>query len=312
MAIVAVSGGSGKLGRAVVEALRDNTNHSVIILGRSANDELSKEIAVPIVTVDYSNVESLVTVLEANKIGTVISTIAITTDDANASQLNLIEAATRSSATMRFIPSEFGIIYTEAHAQVLPLVKGKLDATKKLRSSGLEFTMVSNGFFMDYYGLPKVKSYQQPFVLAVDMAGDAAAIPGSGNTPVVFTHTFDVAKFVAALVGQEGWAERSIIIGDKKTWNEVVAIAEDVKGIKFNVTHDSEETLKTFQVTELPSHPPVYPFFPKEQLQYILATFGTWTAAGDFNLSEQDTLNNRFPEIKTVSINEVLQQGWKA
>ena len=37
-------------------------------------------------------------------------------------------------------------------------------------------------------------------------------------------------------------------------------------GTKFDVTYDSEETLKTFQVTELPSHPPVYPFFPKEQL----------------------------------------------
>jgi nucleoside-diphosphate-sugar epimerase len=83
---------------------------------------------------------------------------------------------------------------------------------------------------MDYYGLPNVKSYLQPFVFAVDMAANAAAIPGSGDTPVAFTHTFDVAKFVAALVGQPDWPERSVIIGDKRTWNEVVAIAEDVKG----------------------------------------------------------------------------------
>jgi hypothetical protein len=89
---------------------------------------------------------------------------------------------------------------------------------------------VSNGFFLDYYGIPKVKSYLQPFVFAVDMANNTAAIPGSGDTPVVFTHTFDMAKFVAALVGQADWPERSIIVGDKKTWNEVVAIAEEVKG----------------------------------------------------------------------------------
>lgn len=109
-------------------------------------------------------------------------------------------------------------------------MKGKLAAAQKLRSTSLEYTLVSNGFFLDYYGMPKVKSYLQPFVFAVDMANNTAAIPGSGDTPVVFTHTFDVAKFVAALVGQADWPERSIIVGDKKTWNEVVAIAEEVRG----------------------------------------------------------------------------------
>lgn len=34
MAIVVVAGGTGKLGRAVVEALRDTTNHSVSVLTR--------------------------------------------------------------------------------------------------------------------------------------------------------------------------------------------------------------------------------------------------------------------------------------
>jgi uncharacterized protein YbjT (DUF2867 family) len=34
MAIIAVAGGTGKLGRAIVEALRDTTSHSVYILTR--------------------------------------------------------------------------------------------------------------------------------------------------------------------------------------------------------------------------------------------------------------------------------------
>lgn len=80
--------------------------------------------------------------------------------------------------------------------------------------------------------MPRVKTYfQNSFVLVVDMAHNAAAIPGSGDTPVVFTHTFDVARFVAALVGTAGWPERTNIIGDRKTWNEFVAIAEEVKGL---------------------------------------------------------------------------------
>jgi hypothetical protein len=109
-------------------------------------------------------------------------------------------------------------------------VKGKLAAVQKLQSTTLEYTLVSNGFFMDYYGLPRAKSYLQPFVFALDMAHNAAAIPGSGNTPVVFTHTFDVAKFVAALISQADWPKRSVIIGDKKTWNEALSIAEETKG----------------------------------------------------------------------------------
>jgi hypothetical protein len=206
-------------------------------------------MGVPIIPVDYSNIGSLRKVLEENRTDTVISTVPITDASASDFQLNLIEAATLSKSTKRFIPSDFGIVYNEAwvslqqfssslpllilyrHAAVFPSVKGKLLAVEKLKSSNLEYTLVSNGFFMDYYGLPKVKSYLQPFVFAVDIANNAAAIPGSGNVPVVFTHTFDVAQCVAALVGEEEWNERTIIIGDKLTWNDLVALGETVRGL---------------------------------------------------------------------------------
>ncbi|KAF4763546.1 hypothetical protein HAV15_000578 [Penicillium sp. str.  len=312
MAILAVSGGTGKLGRAIVEALKSQTSHSVFVLARSANDELSKTLGVPVIAVDYSNVGSLGKVLEENRIDTIISTLPISDESAINSQLNLIEAAIQSKSTNRFIPSEFGIIYDEAHAALFSPLKGKLLAAEKLKSSGLEYTLVSNGFFMDYYGLPKVKSYLQPFVFAVDIANSTAAIPGSGNVPVAFTHTLDVAKYVAALIGEEKWNERSIIIGDKLTWNDLVSLAETTKGAKFDVTYDSEEKLRTFQVTELPSHPPVYYFLPKEQLQYILAVFGQWTEAGAFNLPDEDIINKRFPDIKPLAMAELLQEAWKS
>ncbi|KAE8372283.1 NAD(P)-binding protein [Aspergillus bertholletiae] len=312
MAVIAVAGGTGKLGRAIVEALKSTTSHNIKILARKPNDELSSEIGIPVIPADYSNVESLRNLLDDHQIDTVISTVTLSDDDTSQSQLNLIDAAGQSSTTKRFIPSEFGIPYTEEHAALFPVVKGKLAALQRLQSSGLEYTLVTNGFFMDYYGLPKVKSYLQPFVFAVDMANNMAAIPGLGNTPVVFTHTFDVAKFVAALTNLTDWPKRSTIIGDKKTWNEVVCIAEVAKGIKFNVTHDSLEKLSSFQVTELPSHLSMYPFLPKETLQYILAIFGRWTANGDFNLDESDILNKRFPEIKARTIREVMEPGWRA
>jgi hypothetical protein len=191
--------------------------------------------------------------------------------------------------------------------------------------------------------MPKVKSYlNHKLVFAVDVANNVAGIPGTGDVPIVFTHTFDVAKFVAALVGVPDWPERSTVIGDKKSWNEFVAIAEEVKGeyifpsihiyiytdvrplfesvlttirflmagVKFNVTHDSEELLKSSKITELPSHAESYSFLPKEKLQAVLSAFGRWTIAGDFNMPEEGSLNQRFPEIKPRSIRDVLQEGW--
>ncbi|KAL4938807.1 hypothetical protein BDV06DRAFT_200119 [Aspergillus oleicola] len=312
MLTIAVSGGTGKLGRAIVEALRSATSHSVLVLARSANDQLSSTLEVPIIPVDYSNVESLSKVLDEKKIDTIISTVPISDASASESQLNLIEAAINASSTKRFIPSDFGIQYKESHGAAFPPIKGKIAAAQRLKTSGLEYTLVSNGFFMDYYGLPKVKSYLQPFAFAVDLANNAAAIPGSGDVPVVFTHTFDVAKYVAALTSAKEWPERSVIIGDKLTWNELVALAEATKGAKFDVKYDNEDKLKTFQVTELPAHPPVYPFLPKEQLQFVLAVFGLWTLAGDFDLPDTDTLNTRFPEIKPLSFRELLEKAWEA
>ncbi|PLN81566.1 NAD(P)-binding protein [Aspergillus taichungensis] len=313
MAIIAVAGGTGQLGRAIVEALRDTTSHSVYVLTRKADDDLAKELGIPLLLADYSNVESLTSLLQSNSIDTVISAVSVMDDTTSTAQLNLIEAAEKSSSTKRFIPSEFGLPYTQEHAALFPTIKGKLAAAQKLQSTTtLEYSFISNGIFLDYYGMPKVKSYlQQSLVLVVDMAHNTAAIPGSGDVPVVFTYTFDVARFVAAFVGTPDWPERSTIIGDKKTWNEFVAIAEEVKGVKFNIIHDSEEKLKTFQTTELPSHPSIYPAFPKEQLQYILATFARWSNAGDMNLSEEESLNRRFPEIQPRSVRDVLEEGWK-
>ncbi|KAJ5184465.1 hypothetical protein N7491_007670 [Penicillium cf. griseofulvum] len=300
MAIIAVAGGTGKLGRAIVEALKATTSHTIYILARKENKDLSEELGVPIEPTQYSNVESLAKFLEDNKIDTIVSAMAVVDDNSSSSQLNLIAAANQSLNTKRFIPSEYGIAYTEEHAALFPIVEYKLAAIQKLQSTALEYTLVSNGFFMDYYGLPRANSYLQPFVFALDMAQNAAAIPGSGDTPVVFTHTFDVAKFVAALISQADWPKRSIIIGDKKTWNEALAIAEETKGTKFNVTYRASIAFCFL------------PFPPKEQLQYILAVFGRWTAAGDFDFPEIDTLNSRFPNIETRTLRQVMEQGWKA
>lgn len=193
----------------------------------------------------------------------------------------------------------------------LPVAAGKVALIDALEKTSLEYTAVVNGFFVDYYVQPHVKSYLSGLTLAIDIPNKTAAIPGSGNTPVVFTHTFDVAKFVDPLLRQSSWDKESYIIGDKVTMNELLAIAEEARGTKFTTTYDSLDKLKTHQVTELPAHLAVYPFFPKQMLQAMCAVFGILFEQGFLDLKPMKTLNDQFPEVKTRSVRELINEAWK-
>jgi hypothetical protein len=94
----------------------------------------------------------------------------------------------------------------------------------------LETTYVKTGYFMDFWGLPGVKSYFQPLTICVDIQNEAAAIPGDGNTPVVMTHTTDIGKLVAASLDLEKWDPVLYTVGDKVSMNDLLHFAEEAKG----------------------------------------------------------------------------------
>lgn len=197
-------------------------------------------------------------------------------------------------------------------AKYFPIGQSKLDILAALEAtSTLEYTTVLNGYFVDCWVAPKVKSYQDPLPLVVDIPNNFAAIPGSGNELVTFTHTFDIALFVAALVEAPKWEEESYIIGDKVTWNQFVQYAEEAKGTKFTVKTDSIEDLKKGQITELPSHPHLYPFFPKAMLQGLFSAFGRMFAEGAFDLKPKHILNEAFPEIQARKVKDLIFEAWK-
>ncbi|KAM0345691.1 hypothetical protein ACHAPU_006346 [Fusarium lateritium] len=305
MTVIAVAGGAGKLGRAIVEVLVEQGRHSVVFLAREAKDVPGARA----IAVDYTDAGKLAATLETNNIETVISTINSLGDIS--AELSLIQAAEKSVSTKRYIPSIWGIKYTEGIASYFPIAQAKLNIIAALEAtSSLDYTVVLNGYFADYWIIPKVKSYQDPLPLVVDITNNFAAIPGSGNELVTFTHTFDVARFVAALLGAPEWDRESYIIGDKVSWNQFVQYAEEAKGVKFTIKNDSVEDLKEGKITEMPSHPSMYSFFPKPMLQGFLAAFGRMFAEGVFNLQSERTLNQVFPEVKPRNIKDLLFEAW--
>ncbi|KAH6880819.1 hypothetical protein B0T10DRAFT_531810 [Thelonectria olida] len=312
MVTIAVAGGTRGIGRAIAEAINRKGNYEVKILSRSANPDLAAQTGISVVQVDYNDVDALTKLLEDNKVDTVISTLFVTFD--GKPQVNLVHAAEASQHTRRFVPSIWGIPYSRAQVgeRGMQIGQSKLEAVEALEKTSLEFTLFYVGYFLDFWGYPRVKSYQRQNTIAVDIENNTAAIPGSGDTPVTFTHTFDIAEFVAASLDLPSWERDSYVIGDSVTWNEFLSIAEEVKGEKFTVTHDSLDLLLSGKITELPSHPPLYTQMPKDQIQALFATFGVWFEKGLFHLQPAKTLNGVFPDIKARTVREVLTEGWKA
>ncbi|KAI8722875.1 NAD(P)-bd-dom domain-containing protein [Fusarium sp. LHS14.1] len=307
MTTVLVAGGTGSIGRAIVEALVEQGKFKVIVLGRKSNAEFEERLGAKVIASDYASVDGLVSILEENKVDTVISALGgLAPPDAEKA---LIHAAEASSVTRRFIPSVFGVKYRPDQAW-FPAAQAKLAAMSELEGTKLEWTIVCNGFFLDYWGMPKVKSYLNPMTLFIEPASKEAAIPGSGNTPVVFTYSQDVAKFTAALLTLDKWERESYVIGTKLSLNEFLRLAEEVRG-EFKTTHDSLELLKSGKITELPGHRYAYEHLPKEALQGMLATFGLLFDEGQFDFKPERSLNDIFPEIKPVSAKDMLEIGWK-
>lgn len=87
-------------------------------------------------------------------------------------------------------------------AEVFPINAKKVAYLKALETASLEYTAVLNGYFLDYFVVPHVKSYLGDHTNAIDIANKAAGFPGSGNVPLVFTYSGDIGNFTAALLTQ--------------------------------------------------------------------------------------------------------------
>ena len=106
-----------------------------------------------------------------------------------------------------------------------------IDNAEALKKTDLQWTRVVNGFFLDYWGMPFLKTYLNPFPWAVDVAnGKATAIPGTGNEVLSMTYSFDLARFIVKLLEKPDWPEFSALVGEDVTFNQIVQWAEQARG----------------------------------------------------------------------------------
>lgn len=225
MVKVAVAGGTGGIGRHIVEGILEKKKHEVIVLSRGASCPELESQGAKIIAVSYDDTTSLINALAG--VHTVISTIG-GRDAWKPVQLALLDASVKAGVR-RFAPSEFVIRATADHP--VELYRLKWPVSEAVMKSGLEYTFFENGVFMNYLasGTPGV-GHLKPLKFIWDVENCTARIPGDGSSYVVFTCAEDVGKFVAASLDLEKWPEVSRMKGDTKTLNEVVKLAEKSRG----------------------------------------------------------------------------------
>ncbi|KAL9603538.1 MAG: hypothetical protein Q9179_002155 [Wetmoreana sp. 5 TL-2023] len=292
MVRVAVAGGTGGVGRTLVDEFAQSNDHVIFVLSRKSELPFKAPTNVHCLAAPYDNVDNLIKLLETNDIHTVISTMSPPIPEVHAAQDNLIRAAAQSTTVKRFVPSEWGIDYS-ADDEHLPLSWKALKRqsfAELEKQPKLEFTGFDNGYFMDYFGMPQYQSYMTPEMPFVDLNALKAAIPGSGDDLVTWTLTRDVAKFVRRMVeSDDPWPRRST---------------------KFDVVNDSLEDLRAGKISEIPAYLPLYEIFPKEMFLETMAGLGVAMITGLFAF-KGELINDKYPDIQPAKLRDFIKTHWQ-
>ena len=112
------------------------------------------------------------------------------------------------------------------------------------------------------------------------------------------------------------WPEHSWILGDKVTFHQILAAAEKARGVKFGVTYDSLEKLRSGKVTPISANKAYAGLYSTPDfdathvLMAMFAGLGAAMASGDLEIAEKDSLNAHFPDINTIKAVEFIEKYW--
>lgn len=227
MVKVAIAGGTGGLGLHIVESIVEAGKHEVVVLSRKSTHPVLEKLGVSVISVSYDDPAALTKALGG--VHTVISTISELDGDAlTKPQLALLAAAVRAGVK-RFAPSEFAARPNPDHP--VELYRRRWAVTEAVMRSGLEYTIFEVGIFMNYFACGTAGiGHLYPFTYLFDVENCTATLLGDGSRYIVYTRAEDVGKFVAASLDLEKWPERSVMRGDRKRLNEILRLAEEVRG----------------------------------------------------------------------------------
>lgn len=168
-------------------------------------------------------------------------------------QINLIEAAKLAGV------KQFIFISYRNNTQVqYPLTQAKRKVENHLKNSGLNYTILQAGYFMEVW---------LSAALGFDYQNYIARIYGDGTNKMSWISFKDVAKFAIVSINNPNVANKIVEVGGPQVLSplEVVRIFEEATGNTFSVENIDEETLRS-QMENSPD--PLLQSFNGLMLQY--------------------------------------------
>jgi len=287
---VLVAGATGNVGYRTSLALLDSKKFKEIrVLVRAATlngdkkkdklDELKKKGAV-LVEGDLKDVASLTAALK----GTDVVLTLVTGESFVQGQLNLIEAS-KAAGVKRFFPAEFG---GEHYAgQEVPLAyQWKQSITDAVIKSGLEWTVVFTGVFLEYFFSP---------FFGFDLKAGTVSIIGDGKQKVAATDIDDIAKALPHIILNPKSKNNYVkIVGDRLTQLEGIALVEKITGKTLTKSTVPLQKLRD----EIASN--------DNKLATLRQSLQLWGASGNADIPIHD--NKDYPEVHFITAEQFLKK----
>ncbi|CAG8621465.1 432_t:CDS:2 [Paraglomus occultum] len=230
---VTVAGGTGSLGVHIVEALLNDGSFTVKVLRRlpkTANEkaELLASKGAEIIYANYNQHDDLVKALKGTDVLISAASPGLATGgyDFDALQTPLLNAA-KAAGVRRFIPSEFG---THTDFGDHPLTDSKITFRQKVQESGLEYTFIQSGTFVEYLDWT-----------GFDVKNKTAKFYADVDSKLAVTSMSDAAKYTVESLKLEECRNASIrVAGSMFSLSEIVKKFEEATGSKWKVIVDKE------------------------------------------------------------------------
>ncbi|KAF5022958.1 hypothetical protein F66182_4983 [Fusarium sp. NRRL 66182] len=314
MVVVAIAGGTGGVGRTVLDAITKSGKHKAIVLSRTAGD-VKPSSEPKRVAVDYNHVEQLKRLLQENNVEAVVSALLLVDEAVSQAQINLIRAAAHSGTVTKFIPSEY---YIDFHAPIPGselFTNFQLEAEAELsRHPQLTWTLIRNGIFLDHLTMPHnpKKTYISPYWVFVDIDHQECVFPHDGSQPLILAHSTDLAAYIECLIGLPAadWPHECLIAPNRLKVKDLASLIKRVTGKDFKITYDSIDTIHNGHITGLTSNQAVFQgaskgeMFQEVERQVMLSMLSNAHDLPGKNLAEL------FPDVQVTDIEDFFRAGW--
>jgi uncharacterized protein YbjT (DUF2867 family) len=243
--MILVVGSTGLVGSEICRRLvARNQQVRALVRATSNADKVNalKELGVQVIVGDLCDPASLRAACQG--IDTVITTVSampfsyqpgkndIQTVDLDG-ETNLIGAA-KATGVKHFIYTSF----SRNIEMDCPLRNAKRAVERHLKESGMTYTILRPGYFMEVWLTPAV---------GFDAANAKAQIYGTGDQPISWISLEDVAAFAVACLDNPAARNATVEMGGPQALspNEVIKLYEQIEDRKFEVTHVPPEALQS-------------------------------------------------------------------